>query len=175
MSRDPAAHPEIVINFLTGTKDKARWVEAIRRARALLGQPAFAHLDAGETLPGPDVDTDEEILDWVRRTARTGYHLACSARMGRGPDAVVDPDTMLVHGLEGLAVVDASVMPSLTNANTLAPTMMIAEKAADIILGNTPLPAEEPEGTTSAGGPAVNGADVTHLDHSRAGSAADRG
>ena len=141
VSGDPRRHPEIVINFLSGSKDKARWVEAIRRARSLLGQPAFRNLDAGETLPGPGVDTDEEIIDWVRRVGRTGFHLACSARMGRDEMAVVDPDTMRVHGLEGLAVVDASIMPSLTNANTLAPTMVIAEKAADLILGNSPLPA----------------------------------
>jgi choline dehydrogenase len=66
--------------------------------------------------------------------------------MGRGELAVIDPDTMRVHGVEGLRVVDASVMPSLTNANTLAPTMMIAEKAADIIIGKTPLPPREPAG-----------------------------
>jgi choline dehydrogenase len=91
------------------------------------------------------VRSDAEVLAWVRRTARAGLHVACSAPMGRGELAVVDPDTMRVHGVEGLRVVDASVMPSLTNANTLAPTMMIAEKSADIILGNAPLPPKRPE------------------------------
>jgi choline dehydrogenase len=178
VSRDPREHPEIVINFLSGSKDEVRWVEAIRRARALLGQQAFRHLDAGETLPGPGVDTDEEIIEWVRANGRTGYHLACSARMGRDEGAVVDPDSMRVHGLDGLRVVDASVMPSLTNANTLAPTMMIAEKAADMILGNTPpAPAE----VARRGAPAGNGrggngsADVAHLDHTRTGSTAEQG
>ena len=198
VSRDPRKHPQIITNFLTGSKDEARWVEAIKRARALMRQPAFRHLDAGETLPGPTVTTDEEILDWVRRNGRTGYHLACSARMGRDEGAVVDPDTLRVHGLEGLRVVDASVMPSLTNANTLAPTMMIAEKAADVILGNTPLAPEErpasvaaapsgaaPNGAAPNGAapnlPASNGsapngtAQVTPLDRSRAGSTAEQG
>jgi choline dehydrogenase len=140
----PAVHPKIVLNFLSDPMDEKRWVNAIQRARHLLGQPAFRDLDGGETLPGPHVRTDEEIMAWVRRIGRVGYHVACSAAMGRGELAVVDPDTMRVHGVEGLRVVDASVMPSLTNANTLAPTMMIAEKAADIIIGNTPLPPKEP-------------------------------
>ncbi len=182
VSRDPREHPEIVINFLSGSKDEARWVEAIRRARDLLSQPAFRRLDAGETLPGRGVETDEEIVDWVRRTGRTGYHLACSARMGRDEGAVVDPDTMRVHGLDGLRVVDASVMPSLTNANTLAPTMMIAEKAADLILGNTPLaPLERgrrsnPASSNPASNGQVNGsAGIPHIDRSRAGSATEQG
>ena len=140
----PAVHPKIVLNFLSDPMDQKRWVNAIERARHLLGQPAFRHLDGGETLPGPRVRTAAEIMAWVRRVGRVGYHVASSAPMGRGELAVVDPDTMRVHGVDGLRVVDASVMPSLTNANTLAPTMMIAEKAADIIIGNTPLQPKEP-------------------------------
>jgi choline dehydrogenase len=140
----PTVHPRIVLNFLSDQLDEKRWVNGIERARELLGQPAFRHLDGGETLPGPGVRTGDEILAWVRRTARAGLHVACSAPMGRGELAVVDPDTMRVHGVEGLRVVDASVMPSLTNANTLAPTMMIAEKAADIIIGTGPLEPKEP-------------------------------
>jgi choline dehydrogenase len=134
----PAVHPKIVLNFLSDPKDRDRWVNGVERARHLLGQPAFRHLDGGETLPGPHVRTDEEIMAWVRRTARVGLHVACSAPMGHGEMAVVDPDTLRVHGVDGLRVVDASIMPSLTNANTLAPTMLIAEKSADIILGNAP-------------------------------------
>jgi choline dehydrogenase len=141
----PAVHPKIVANFLSDPKDRDRWINAVERGRHLLGQPAFRHLDGGETLPGPGVRTGEEIMAWVRRTGRVGYHPSCTAAMGRGEMAVVDPDTMRVHGLDGLRVVDASVMPSLTNANTLAPTMMIAEKSADIILGNAPLPPKRPE------------------------------
>ncbi|OLT03942.1 hypothetical protein BJF90_24830 [Pseudonocardia sp. CNS-004] len=141
----PAVHPKIVANFLSDPKDRDRWINAVERGRHLLGQPAFRHLDGGETLPGPGVRTGEEIMAWVRRTGRVGYHPSCTAAMGRGEMAVVDPDTMRVHGLDGLRVVDASVMPSLTNANTLAPTMMIAEKSADIMLGNAPLPPNRPE------------------------------
>ena len=79
-------------------------------------------------------------MSWVSRAAQTGLHPACTARMGRGEDSVVDPRDMRVHGLDGLRAVDASAMPSLGNANTYGPTMALAEKAADLILGNTPLP-----------------------------------
>ncbi|GAA0897245.1 choline dehydrogenase [Pseudonocardia zijingensis] len=141
----PAVHPKILVNFLSDPKDRPRWINALQRARHLLGQPAFRDLDGGETLPGPGVRSDEEIMAWVRRTGRVGYHPACTAAMGRGEMSVVDPDTMRVHGVDGLRVVDASVMPSLTNANTLAPTMMIAEKSADIILGNARLLPRRPQ------------------------------
>jgi choline dehydrogenase len=86
------------------------------------------------------VSTDAEILDWVARDAETALHPSCSLRMGTDPMSVVDPMTMGVHGLEGLAVVDASVLPYVTNGNIYAPVMMVAEKAADLVLGNTPLP-----------------------------------
>ena len=87
--------------------------------------------------------SDEEILKWVASDAETALHPSCSAKMGRDEMSVVDPDSMKVHGLEGVRVADASVMPYVTNGNIYAPTMMIAEKAADLILGNTPLPAQE--------------------------------
>ena len=92
-------------------------------------------------------------MDWVARTARTGLHLSCSARMGVDDRAVLDPATMRVRGIDGLRVVDAAAMPSITNANTYAPTLMLAEKAADMILGNTPLPPQNPAvpGTDGAG------------------------
>ncbi len=139
-SADPLRHPDIRLNFLADPEDRRRWLDAVRLCRELLAQPALAALDAGETLPGPSVVTDDEVMEWVRATARSGLHLACSARMGRGEGAVVDP-ALRVHGLENIRVVDAAAMPTLTNANTVAPVMMLAEKAADIILGNTPLPA----------------------------------
>jgi choline dehydrogenase len=88
------------------------------------------------------VDTDEEILAWVARDAETALHPSCTARMGTGEGTVVDPLTMRVHGLDGLRVVDASVFPYVTNANIYAPVMMVAEKAADLILGATPLSPE---------------------------------
>jgi len=86
------------------------------------------------------VETDEEILDWVARDAETALHPSCTARMGTDRASVVDPLTMRVHGLDGLRAVDASVMPYVTNGNIYAPVMMLAEKAADLIAGNTPLP-----------------------------------
>jgi choline dehydrogenase len=112
----------------------------------------MAALGGSEWLPGPTVRTDDEVMGWIRRTARTGLHLSCSARMGVDDGAVLDPATMRVRGLEGLRVVDASAMPSITNANTYAPTMMLAEKAADLILGNTPLPPQDPAAEVRSGG-----------------------
>jgi choline dehydrogenase len=140
VSPDPTAHPTLRLGYLTGADDRPRWLDAVRIAREVLGQQAMAALGGSEWLPGPTVRTDDEVMDWIARTARTGLHLSCSARMGTDDGAVLDPATMRVRGLEGLRVVDASSMPSITNANTYAPTMMLAEKAADMILGNTPLP-----------------------------------
>ena len=100
----------------------------------------MAEYNDGEISPGPGVESDAEILDWVRRDAETALHPTCTAKMGTGPEAVLDPGSMRVHGLDGLCVVDASVFPYVPNGNTYAPTMMVAEKGADLILGNTPLP-----------------------------------
>ena len=88
------------------------------------------------------METDEQILEWVAKDAETALHPSCTCRMGTGDGAVIDPSTMKVHGLEGLRVVDASAMPYVPNGNIYAPVMMLAEKAADLILGNTPLPPE---------------------------------
>jgi choline dehydrogenase len=100
----------------------------------------MAEFNGGEISPGPKVESDQEILDWVARDAETALHPSCTCKMGVDAMAVVDPTSMRVHGLEGIRVVDASVMPHITNGNLYAPVMMIAEKAADLILGNTPLP-----------------------------------
>ena len=89
--------------------------------------------------------TDEQVLDWVRRDGETALHPSCTNKMGVDEMSVVDPGSMRVHGTEGLRVVDASVFPYITNANLYAPVMMLAEKAADIIAGNTPLAAEHHE------------------------------
>ena len=91
------------------------------------------------------MQTDEQILEWVARDAETALHPSCTARMGIDDASVTDPLTMKVHGTDGLRVVDASVMPYVTNGNIYAPVMMTAEKAADLILGNTPLPPEDVE------------------------------
>ena len=95
----------------------------------------------GEISPGSAVETDEEILEWVRNDAETALHPSCTAKMGPADDemAVVDPETMQVHGVEGLYIADASVMPIITNGNIYAPVIMLAEKAADLIKGDKPL------------------------------------
>ncbi len=110
------------------------------RARRILSQPAFAAFSAGEISPGPLVETDQEILDWVAKDAETALHPSCTARMGTDDMAVLDPSSMKVHGVDGVRVVDASSMPYVTNGNIYAPVMMLAEKAADLIAGHTPLP-----------------------------------
>src|SRR6478609_7477420 len=138
-SSDPFAKPALRFNYLSTDQDKREWVEAIGVARKILTQPAFEPYNGGELSPGPSVSTPEEILDWVRKDAETALHPSCTCKMGTGADAVVDPASMRVHGLDGLRVVDASVFPYVTNGNIYAPVMMVAEKSADIILGNTPL------------------------------------
>jgi choline dehydrogenase len=142
VSRDPRVAPALTFNYLSTEQDRREWVEAIRVAREILTQPAFDEYNGGEISPGPAVSTDEEILDWVARDAETAYHPSCSARMGVDPMSVVDPLTMKVHGVEGLRLADASAMPYVTNGNIYAPVMMLAERAADLIRGLTPLAPE---------------------------------
>ncbi len=139
-STNPREHPAIVFNYLSTEQDRREWIEAVRTARKILTQPAFDDYNAGEVSPGPSVETDQEILDWVALDAETALHPSCTCRMGSDEQAVIDPDTFRVHGVEGVRVVDASVIPIITNGNIYAPTMMIAERAADAILGNEMLP-----------------------------------
>lgn len=140
-STDPAVHPSMKFNYLSTDQDRREWVEAIRISRHILEQQAMAPFNGGELSPGPAVQTDEEILDWVARDAETALHPSCTAKMGPATDpmAVVDPLTMKVHGTSGLRVADASAMPYVTNGNIYAPVMMLAEKAADLIQGRKPL------------------------------------
>jgi choline dehydrogenase len=145
VSTDPRDKPALRFNYLSTENDRREWIEAIRVTRRILGAPAFEPFSGGELSPGPSVDTDEQILDWVAKDAETALHPSCTCRMGTDGLAVVDPRTMSVHGTEGLRVVDASVFPYVTNGNIYAPVMMTAEKAADLILGNTPLAAERVE------------------------------
>ena len=139
VSTDPRAHPALRFNYLSTAQDRREWVESIRVARRILNQPAFDPYNGGEASPGPGVETDEQILDWVARDAETALHPSCTCRMGTDGRSVVDPETMRVHGLDGLRVVDASVFPYVPNGNIYAPVMMVAERAADLIAGNTPL------------------------------------
>jgi choline dehydrogenase len=140
VSSDPAVKPALRFNYLSTDTDRREWPEAIRVARSILSQPALDPYNVGEISPGPQVETDEQILDWVRKDGETALHPSCTCAMGTGEMSVVDPATMSVHGLDGLRVADASVMPYVTNGNIYAPVMMIAEKAADLILGSQPLP-----------------------------------
>jgi len=142
-SNDPTQAPAILFNYLSTDEDKREWIEAVHVARKILGQSAFDPYSDGEISPGPSVSSDEEILEWVREDGETAYHPSCTCKMGLDDMSVVHPDSLKVHGIEGVRVVDASVMPVVTNANIYAPTMMIAEKAADLIKGNNPLPSEE--------------------------------
>jgi choline dehydrogenase len=141
-SADPTAKPALRFNYLSTEEDRIEWIETVRAARTILDQPAFAPYSGGEISPGPSVDSDDEILDWVRRDAETALHPSCTCRMGVGEDDVLDPATMRVHGVDGLRVVDAASMRYISNGNIYAPIMMLAEKSADLVLGNTPLTPE---------------------------------
>ena len=141
-SDDPLEKPALRFNYLSTDQDRREWVEAIRVARKILSQQAMDEYNGGETSPGPAVSTDEEILDWVRKDGETALHPSCTARMGTDAMSVTDPRNLRIHGVDGLRVVDASVFPYVTNGNIYAPVMMVAEKAADLILGNPPLAPE---------------------------------
>ncbi len=140
-SADPSVAPIIQPNYLESEEDRRALREGTKLAREIFSQAAFDAYRGPELMPGAHVQKDEQIDAWVRKTAETIYHPVGSAKMGSGSDCVVDSQ-LRVHGVEGLRVVDASVMPSLVSGNTNAPTIMIAEKASDMILGRTPLPAE---------------------------------
>lgn len=140
-SADPLQHPSIRFNYLSTEQERREWVQAIRKTREIMTRPAFDPFRDQELAPGESVQSDEQILDFVAREGESAYHPSCTCAMGTHPMAVTDP-RLRVHGVENLRVVDASVMPYVTNGNIYAPVMMIAEKAADLILGNTPLTPE---------------------------------
>ena len=137
-SKDPQAAPLIDANYLATERDMQALVDGLKQARKVLAQPAFAPHGVEEMEPGAAVRSDEQIRDYVRRRSETVYHPVGTCKMGRDAMAVVDA-RLRVHGLQGLRVVDASVMPTLVGGNTNAPTTMIAEKAADLILGDAAL------------------------------------
>jgi choline dehydrogenase len=140
LSSDPFKYPSILFNYLSTEQERREWVEAIACSRKIIAQPAFDELRGEELEPGAEAQTDAEVLDFVARQGESAYHPSCTCKMGYDDMAVVDSE-LKVHGIENLRVVDASVMPLITNGNIYSPVLMIAEKAADIILGNTP---EEP-------------------------------
>jgi choline dehydrogenase len=128
--------PEINPNYLSDPMDIRVHLGGMRLLRRMLGTPELAKFVEVETLPGPQVQSEDELLDFAKKNGSTTYHLIGTARMGpeTDPSAVVN-DRLLVHGMQGLRVVDASIMPSMPSANTYATTLMIAEKAADLIRG----------------------------------------
>ncbi len=130
-------------NYLSQPQDREEMRACVRLTREIFAQPAFAPYRGREIQPGPGVQTDEQIDEFVRRHVESAYHPSCSCRMGSrdDPRAVVDPETRVI-GLEGLRVVDSSIMPSITTGNLNAPTLMLAEKAADHIRGIPLLPPE---------------------------------
>jgi len=145
VSADPRVKPALLFNYLSTENDRREWIEAVRVTRRILDAPAFESFSGGELSPGREVETDQEILDWVAKDAETALHPSCTCRMGTDDMSVVDPLNMRVHGVDGLRVVDASVFPYVTNGNIYAPVMMTAEKSADLILGSAPLAAEPVE------------------------------
>ena len=147
-SSDPRTPPALRFRYLSTSSDRRFWVDAVRLARDVLAQPAFAGFDGGETYPGPSVQTDGQIVGWVAGTAQSNMHPTSTCRLGVDDRSVLDPATMGVHGIAGLSVADASAMPYCPSTATHGPTMMLAQKAADLILGNTPLapqPAASPQ------------------------------
>jgi choline dehydrogenase len=125
--------PAIHINYLAAETDRRAFIEGVRILRKILAAPALKPYSLGEVDPGPKVASDDELLDFCRRTGSTVYHPTSTCRMGNDPLAVVD-QRLKVRGVEALRVVDASIMPDLMSGNTNAPTIMIAEKASDMIL-----------------------------------------
>ncbi len=131
-SADPRQPPAIRFNFLADPVDRRTLVDGIRLARRLVGAPPMDPYRGDELSPGAAVASDDQILDWIRAKSETTYHPIGTCRMGPGPDAVVD-DSLRVHGLSGLRVADASIMPTMPSGNTNGPAIMIGEKAADLI------------------------------------------
>jgi choline dehydrogenase len=132
-SADPAEPPAIRFNFLSSELDRTGVLVAMRKGRALMATPPVADIVGQELAPGPAYQSDEELLEWVRNNAETTYHPVGTCKMGRDPMAVVD-DQLRVHGIEGLRVADASIMPTLTSGNTNAPSIMIGEKGSEMVL-----------------------------------------
>ena len=129
---DPTQAPIIIPNYLSDPGDARVLLAGMQFTREIFAAPAIAQHSVVETLPGPDVRTDDDLIDYARRFGNTIYHPVGTCRMGQGPSAVVD-ERLRVIGIDGLRVIDASIMPTLTTGNTNAPTIMIGEKGADMI------------------------------------------
>ncbi len=130
---DPATAPSIRFNFLSAQHDRDGLLVAMRKARELMAAPPMGDIIESEIAPGAALQTDDELLEWVRNNAETTYHPVGTCKMGTDPMAVVD-DQLRVHGIQGLRIADASIMPTLTSGNTNAPSIMIGEKCAKMVL-----------------------------------------
>nr|WP_269102417.1 GMC oxidoreductase [Mangrovicoccus ximenensis] len=135
-SPDPMADPEFHPNYLDDPGDVRRLISGIRLMRKVLGAAPIATRIEAELAPGTGLETDEALEGYIRGSGGTSWHPVGTCKMGRDPMAVVDP-RLRVHGIAGLRVADASVMPRIIGGNTHAPTVMIAEKAADLVRGET--------------------------------------
>ncbi|KAG3091327.1 Choline dehydrogenase [Phytophthora idaei] len=138
-SNNPHEHPFIESNYLSVEQDLVDMRNGVKLTREILEQQTLDEYRGDPISPSKDVQTDAQIDEWIRQHTESAYHPSCTNRMGVDDNTVVDPQTR-VHGVENLRVVDASIMPNIVSGNLNAPTIMIAEKAADIILGKTPLP-----------------------------------
>jgi len=142
-SPDPAAPPSILFNYLADPQDRIDLRQSVRLTREILAQSALQPFRGDELFPGPTIESDDAIDAWLERAIETCYHPVGTCRMGRDAQGSVVDGALRVHGLEGLRVVDASIMPEIVSGNTNAPTIMIAEKASDIIRGRAPLPRDD--------------------------------
>ncbi|WP_447929023.1 choline dehydrogenase [Vreelandella sp. EE27] len=152
-SKDPAASPSILFNYMSKEKDWEEFRDAIRLTREIIAQPAFDRYRGREVAPGVDAQSDAALDRFIKEHAETAYHPCGSCRMGEGDDAVTDGQGR-VHGIEGLRVVDASLFPLIPTGNLNAPTIMLAEKIADRIRGRAPLPRENVEYFVAGNAPA---------------------
>jgi choline dehydrogenase len=154
-SKDPRQHPSILFNYMSSPQDWQEFRDGIRITREIMSQSALDPFRGRELSPGAEVQSDAELDAFVRDHAETAFHPSCSCKMGEDEMAVVDGQGR-VHGLEGLRVVDASIMPLITTGNLNAPTIMMAEKIADKIRGRTPLPRSTAPYYVAGGAPVRN-------------------
>jgi len=143
---DPVSPPKILVNYLSDPEDRRILRDGVRHVRELVSMPAFEPYTGEEIFPGADIASDDDLDVVLREQINTQWHLSGTARMGRidDPNAVVDTAGRVI-GFEGVRVIDASIMPQVTNGNTNAPTIMIAEKLSDAVLGKSPLPRSDAE------------------------------
>ena len=143
-SADPKVSPSIRFNYLAEEADREGFRDCVKLTREIIHQPAFDDYRDGEIQPGEGIQTDEQIDEFIRANVESAYHPSCSCKMGTDEMAVVDPQTR-VHGVNNLRVVDSSIFPTITNGNLNAPTIMVAERAADLIKTGSSLPPSNAE------------------------------